>query len=736
MALVAGSVVAKFKSDLAGFREGIADAKSGMNDLTNSARSMSEKASNFVGNLSENLTKSGQAIKGVGTGLSIAVTAPLVLLAKQAEQSFGEFNASIARSGAFVNATEQQLNDFRDAAIAAAKGTSFSLTQVADALGAFVGGEISAEEASAELGNVIDLALVTKMTNLQDVANLAATALTVFAREGVTVKDVSDEMATVAANVTTETDRFATAFSETAGSARAAGLTFKDNIVLMSQLVSSGANVNFISSAMNRAFVKVQEGGKQMTEMLATVGMTSKEMQDALRSGPVEFMSKLKEGFDKAEESGNGFLFLSHVLGAEAAPEFAIAMSQPIEKLKEVSSWFDETSGASDELIKRVREAIPPLERMRQTFEQFAVAIGPSLDELFRKIAERFQQFVDWFKQLSPETQKWIVNVGALAAILGPILVIVGTFVMLLGFLTSTAGLVVLAVMGIVGVAVLLWQVLQTGIETVEAFAGLFRSLFNLALLETKLAISRWSTWLQEQWHAIVDYTSGILSDLPYILGFVVGQVVQTWVNRWNALVQFTTETIPNFFMVTVPGWFETLKNMVIAKTSETVTGIQTWWSGLPGKIGAVVSALWASTKAAWNSFTTNVMKWAEDTTNAVVEWFKDLPRRITEAIKGGAAAIGDTVKGLASKFVEGFNAGRESLQGFATGGSFTVGGVSGIDRNVVAFRATRGEQVTIGTPGQAAAGVVVNLNNAIFNYEADVDRVADQLAWKLRTQQ
>lgn len=43
-------------------------------------------------------------------------------------------------------------------------------------------------------------------------------------------------------------------------------------------------------------------------------------------------------------------------------------------------------------------------------------------------------------------------------------------------------------------------------------------------------------------------------------------------------------------------------------------------------------------------------------------------------------------------------------LQGFATGGSFTVGGAGGTDSQLVAFRATPGEEVSIRTPGQQAA--------------------------------
>jgi hypothetical protein len=54
-------------------------------------------------------------------------------------------------------------------------------------------------------------------------------------------------------------------------------------------------------------------------------------------------------------------------------------------------------------------------------------------------------------------------------------------------------------------------------------------------------------------------------------------------------------------------------------------------------------------------------------------------------------------------------------MQGFASGGSFTVGGTGGLDTTPVAFMATPGEKVTVTRPGEAqapaAAPVVVNLN-------------------------
>ena len=64
-------------------------------------------------------------------------------------------------------------------------------------------------------------------------------------------------------------------------------------------------------------------------------------------------------------------------------------------------------------------------------------------------------------------------------------------------------------------------------------------------------------------------------------------------------------------------------------------------------------------------------------------------------------------------------------LRGFATGGSFMVGGKTGVDANVVAFRATQNERVTITTPQQEA-----NQNGSVVQsimYQTGI--LADSLA-------
>ena len=69
-------------------------------------------------------------------------------------------------------------------------------------------------------------------------------------------------------------------------------------------------------------------------------------------------------------------------------------------------------------------------------------------------------------------------------------------------------------------------------------------------------------------------------------------------------------------------------------------------------------------------------------------------------------------------------------LPGFATGGSFKVGGRAGVDQNLVAFRATKGEMVDIRRPGQDTGGGAMSVHVTPSPYfDVQVQRVAGPLA-------
>lgn len=80
---------------------------------------------------------------------------------------------------------------------------------------------------------------------------------------------------------------------------------------------------------------------------------------------------------------------------------------------------------------------------------------------------------------------------------------------------------------------------------------------------------------------------------------------------------------------------------------------------------------------------------------------------------KSGGLGLGDLVTGAVG-----------SLFGFANGGSFNVGGSGGTDSQLVAFKATPGERVSVQTPAQQGRGGGIVINQHVDARGATVDAI------------
>jgi lambda family phage tail tape measure protein len=117
-----------------------------------------------------------------------------------------------------------------------------------------------------------------------------------------------------------------------------------------------------------------------------------------------------------------------------------------------------------------------------------------------------------------------------------------------------------------------------------------------------------------------------------------------------------------------------------------------------------------ATGKFNFQDFTASILR--DMTKLAANAVFGSLVNGLLGGIGGGAIGGGGLLGG----------GGLGSLFGFASGGSFTVGGSGGTDSKLVAFKATPGEMVDVRTPGQAAQGGGQTVVNVINNGGGQVE--------------
>lgn len=128
---------------------------------------------------------------------------------------------------------------------------------------------------------------------------------------------------------------------------------------------------------------------------------------------------------------------------------------------------------------------------------------------------------------------------------------------------------------------------------------------------------------------------------------------------------------------------------LAIRENELKTQNMRDFFSGLAGLQSSNIKELAAIGKAA--AITQAIMNTYEGATKALAQG----------GIYGAAMAAVVVAQGMAQ--VAAIRS--QQTQGFMTGGNFTVGGTGGADSQMVAFRATPGEQVTVSTPTQVRKG-------------------------------
>ena len=108
-----------------------------------------------------------------------------------------------------------------------------------------------------------------------------------------------------------------------------------------------------------------------------------------------------------------------------------IPMSEALEKGIE---WVEEYNGVSEKMAATMQDNLKgQLTILKSQLEELAISFGELLMPAIRAVVSKVQAFVDKLNGMSESQKKAIIKVAALAAAIGPLLVVLGTVVTKVG---------------------------------------------------------------------------------------------------------------------------------------------------------------------------------------------------------------------------------------------------------------------------------------------------------------
>ena len=357
--------------------------------------------SKSMDNVNRKLKSFSKKMTAAGQNLTLGLTAPIVAFGATSLAVFTSFEDAMAKVKAISGATGIEFKKLQQNAEDLGASTRFTASEVANLQLNFSKLGFKPDQILNATEATLQLALATG-EDLAQSATVAASTLNGFGLEATETQRVVDVMAASFSSSALDLSKFQTAMATLAPVAKNAGVSFEGATGQLAVLVNAGIDASTAGTALRNIYLT-----------LAGSGMT------------------LKESLEQISNSTNKNATAFNLFGKRGATVGAV-LADNYKEAQIFTTEFENAGGTAAAMAKIMDDtAAGSLARLKSAIEAVGISFGRSLAPTFRLIADNIAILAAKFSGLEPATKKIIVIIGALAAAIGPLLLV-------LGFLTST----------------------------------------------------------------------------------------------------------------------------------------------------------------------------------------------------------------------------------------------------------------------------------------------------------
>ena len=358
-----------------------------------------------LGHLQKKLAKTGKSLKSAGRAMTVGVTAPLTAIGATSFQVAAQFEASMAKVAAVSGASAEEFKALSDQAKELGRSTVFTASQVADLQLEFSKLGFTADQITKVTESTLFLAQATG-SDLATAAEVAGATLRGFGLEAEETQRVTDVMAASFSSSALDMASFRESMKFVAPVAKAAGISLEETTAMLASLANSGVKGSQAGTALRRILSQLAGEGQDVATEIAKLAGEGLSLADA------------------KDEVGR------------SAQTALLILSEAIEPTQQLKQEFQEADGAARGMAATMNKtADGALKRMRSAIEGAQIAIGSALAPTMIKLANLVERLANRFTNLDGATQKIIITVAALAAAVGPLLMVLGQMTIGLGTL-------------------------------------------------------------------------------------------------------------------------------------------------------------------------------------------------------------------------------------------------------------------------------------------------------------
>ena len=357
-----------------------------------------------------------RAMQSAGKTMSASITAPVLGLGAAAVKVAANFEFSMAKVQAVSGFTADEMQRLEKQAKDLGGSTSKSASDVAQLQLELAKLGKTSTEIEAMTESVLSLSIAFD-TDLGDTSRVVGESLNQFGLNADQAGRVADNMAILFGSSALDLEKFGVAMSVIGPTAAAMGLSIEETGAAIGTLVNAGVDASTAGTSLTKALTT-----------LAAEGMNGQQAIESLFNGSLS----VAQGFE--------------IFGDRAGKIIPI-LQKSGESMGQLTQKQLEGSGAALKARKILEgTAQGGFDKLKSSLEALAIAFGQTLLPLVNQATAFFAGLASQFASLDENTKRMVVQVGMVAAAIGPLMVLIPKIAGLIGAIASPVGLTIAAI--------------------------------------------------------------------------------------------------------------------------------------------------------------------------------------------------------------------------------------------------------------------------------------------------
>ena len=532
--------------------------------------------------LGEQFKKIGDQMKSAGETLSKYVTAPIVGGLAASAKSALSYGDAIAKMSTIADEGQVPVEQLKKQILQLSNETGKGSTELAEAAYQALSASVDTKDVMSFLGDATGLAKAGFLETA-DAVDVLTTIINAYGYSASDANNIANQLIQTQNDGKTTVNELAQAMGQVIPTASALNIPLEQLNAAYVLLTKQGINTANSTTYLNGMFTELADGGSTVSEILQN--KTGKTFGQLMKDGHTlgDVMQILNDSVD-----GDSEAFLN-LWGNTRAGKGALALlNGGVEEFNAEALQMANSTGNIEEALDKLSTPGAKARKALNSLVNAGIQIGDVLAPYIEKAVTFIQGLLDKFNALDPSTQKIIVAIAAVAAAIGPLLVVIGTLVssigsimimgpVLLGMLSGIAP-VILIVIGVITLLVAVGVTLYKNWDTIKMYAGMLKDW----LINTWTAIK---TGVINTVNALKNGVTTAWNSIKLAVFNVVRSVVQKVVGDfgvlknnvssiWNSIKSAITNPILTAYN-TVKGWISKLKNLFPLHVGKIMTGLK-----------------------------------------------------------------------------------------------------------------------------------------------------------------